>query len=526
MRSLSSKNTRTSFPLIVFILLLSSSYVKAQLTHGFGPITCKPGEYDFDDEYEDTGGVESGWGNCHHPSVGLAGATKKFCFKSVIGFENGTQVVDWRCSCSTSWPLEGDACDEPSSIFFWIQFGYILPAIINWIEFWRGQKVVRTMLRFAKWKVNAANLSAFFMCLLTWSESMRFLTWSVRGWPGSYDDELFRGLQVFVPISAVAVSEGLIGLALAWLDIAVKSSAMGKGKKATYSKRRKTLKVLMYGFMFINIYLFAIGRATMIAAVGLFMLCVITPTLYIGGRSLRELLSRCGEPPPPKGAIAGKDLKSLIWTTSVFVVFNTPIFIITALIMLVSRIDTKKTGINSNASFLIGSVLMFIWSMTMTGTAHMLLTFFDETNKRKMEKMRLSKMGGAKQFVNGLSSMWKSTKGKSKTGRSSKSRATTKNGTGTSSDGTNASSNVSSTGAASSTASSSSSSSKSSGWFGSSKNSSSVLPESEMSEMESDFDGGSSFVSLSSEVDLGGGLEEGSTVDVDTTPQFAEEEVG
>ena len=47
-----------------------------------------------------------------------------------------------------------------------------------------------------------------------------------------------------------------------------------------------------------------------------------------------------------------------------------------------------------------------------------------------------------------------------------------------------------------------------------------------MSEMESDFDGGSSFVSLSSEVDLGGGLEEGSTVDVDTTPQFAEEEVG
>ena len=281
-----------------------------------------------------------------------------------------------------------------------------------------------------------------------------------------------------------------------------KSSAQGNANKS-YKKRRMSLKILMYFFMVINLYFFAIGRATMIGALGMVILMVITPSLHIGGSSLVKLLTQFGDPPKNKRAEVGMDLKTLIKRTSLHVFVMTPIFLVSAALMLFDREKIQKSGERTVFGTLYGSVLMTIWSSTMTYSAHQLLTFFDETNKRKLEKLRKSKLGGAKQFVKGLSSIFRSTKGKS--GRTSKSRKTTTgvNGTsaGSSTGSSTTNSNVSSGSSMNSSLNGSSSSmggssSKSSGGFfssimGSSK-SSSIQPEDESTASEySDFEEGS-----------------------------------
>jgi len=214
----SSEFPNLSAAIIIVSCLLGSA--NSQITEGFGDITCLPGEYDADFDYVDNGYVNSGWGNCHAPEIGGEGAEGKFCFKALVT-QGNESFVDWRCTCSTSWPLVGDACDEMGPSFVQVHIFYLIPLIANLLEFLRGQRIVRTMFKFNDGKINAANLSGVFMCILCWSETCRFATWSIRAIPGSYQDETFRPLQIFNAISATAVSEGLIGLALAWLDIAV-----------------------------------------------------------------------------------------------------------------------------------------------------------------------------------------------------------------------------------------------------------------------------------------------------------------
>jgi len=249
------------------------------LKEGFGSVTCMPGEYSYEPDYEDKGWIESGWGNCHEVETG-PGSDKKFCFKAQI---NGTDW-DWRCACSTTWPLIGDGCDEMSDVYWVIQFTWLISLLYNLYLFVWSRKVVKTMFKFSDNKVNAANLSATFMCALTLSEFLRFLTWMLRAVPGSYGDEVFRPLQIFVSTSAFCVSEGIMGLALAWLDIAVKSSSMGKGKIGAYHRRKKGLKLFMWLFLALCVYFFAVGRASMTGAIGVILLMTLAPSLYVGGK--------------------------------------------------------------------------------------------------------------------------------------------------------------------------------------------------------------------------------------------------
>jgi len=63
----------------------------------------------------------------------------------------------------------------------------------------------------------------------------------------------------------------------------------GKAKGA-YKKRKIAVKTFMWSVAVINIYLYAIGRASMIGGLGLMLVLIITPTLYVGGSSLVKIL--------------------------------------------------------------------------------------------------------------------------------------------------------------------------------------------------------------------------------------------
>jgi len=57
----------------VVILLSTTAFhqIKAQIGTDFGNITCAPGEYSGEEDYDESNGyVQSGWGNCHDPLIG------------------------------------------------------------------------------------------------------------------------------------------------------------------------------------------------------------------------------------------------------------------------------------------------------------------------------------------------------------------------------------------------------------------------------------------------------------------------
>lgn len=222
------------YTLLLALLTLLFPPAAAQLDDFFGNVTCLPGEYEAEIPYEDTEGVNSGWGNCHEPEVGGKGAKGKRCYKAWIDKEN--DEWDWRCACHNTFPLTGPDCDEPNQIYWVIIILWLIPMFYDVVLCSWGYKVCKTMFKFSNNKVNAANTSCGFMVLLTGSEFCRFTTWILRAVPGSYEDEFFRHLQFFNTISAISVCEGMMGLALAWLDIAVKSSS-GKGKTSHYKRR-------------------------------------------------------------------------------------------------------------------------------------------------------------------------------------------------------------------------------------------------------------------------------------------------
>jgi len=74
-----------------------------------------------------------------------------------------------------------------------------------------------------------------------------------------YGDPTFEVLVIFAPISSVLITEGYLTLGLAWLDIAVKSSAKG-GFNQNYKRRKLAVRSAMLSVVLVCFYFFAIGR--------------------------------------------------------------------------------------------------------------------------------------------------------------------------------------------------------------------------------------------------------------------------
>jgi len=226
------------FPLLFFSMhfvdAVSAEGVHAKLDD-FGPNTCIPGWQGPNDDADKEGDVISGWGNCHDPEIGLKNAEKKMCAISLIDATTGE--TDYRCTCSHMWALYGPDCEDHHPDLVPILLIWSVTMLLNFVEFYRAVGIARFMYNFAGKKFNAANSSAMLITVGLFSEGCRYLSYVLRTTPGSYGDETFELFLIFAPISAVCITEAYMGLGLAWLDIAVKSSARG-GYNKTYKLRK------------------------------------------------------------------------------------------------------------------------------------------------------------------------------------------------------------------------------------------------------------------------------------------------
>jgi len=132
-------------------------------------------------------------------------------------------------------------------------------SLINFYECWRGIWITKFMRDFAKGKITTAFFSCALVCAGLFSEGCRYLSYVLRTTPGMYGDPTFEVLVIFAPISSVLITEGYLTLGLAWLDIAVKSSAKG-GFNQNYKRRKLAVRSAMLSVVLVCFYFFAIGR--------------------------------------------------------------------------------------------------------------------------------------------------------------------------------------------------------------------------------------------------------------------------
>ena len=197
------------------VLNLCSTPTNAQIpyTEDYGDVSCKPGEYAEDKDWDFEGDtIDSGWGNCHDPAVGGAGSNGKFCMRTWIN-ANETKF-DWRCGCSTTWPLVGDACADLGEHFYEFNAHNLFAGFMMMNEFKRGYRISKMMLKLSNWKLNAANIACIFATIAVFNLGFMHLSWCFRSWR-MFDDEMFFYLQFPQAVAAICMAESFMGLSLA-----------------------------------------------------------------------------------------------------------------------------------------------------------------------------------------------------------------------------------------------------------------------------------------------------------------------
>jgi len=413
-------------------------------SYDFRDVTCTPGECGPGQGWEE-GNSDGGWGDCHDEKIGGPGGKKSVCVKAWI-HENETKW-DWRCTCSSTWPLQGLNCDEPTEHYVIWQSFQILIFLIMAHESRRGYNISRMMLKLSDGKLNAANISCLFGTTSVFFIGLMHFTWTTRAIPGSYNDEHFFYLQFPNACAAISMTESFMGLSLAWLDIAVKSSQMTGVKKGAYKKRKLAVKSFMWFVGGINVYLYVLGRSTLIAVLGMLSCIIITPTLYLGGTRLCAILdsqlasakARATESNNAKDTAndttkkkkkgfmsrfenGDLDLPGLIRQTYRIFLFCVPVFLTFmswgALLIRVRKQTGRKDLLVDTSLVGLPAVLAMITPI------HFILSFFDETNRRKLAKIKRAR---AQEFAGKMSGLLSKFGSTFKVSKSSKSRKTTKN---------------------------------------------------------------------------------------------------
>jgi len=372
---------------IKFYLLLSLAAAVKQ--SDFGPIECIPGWQNPDRDPEMMKNIISGWGNCHDPTIGEANAGKKMCAQSQVD----ETTVEWRCTCSHVWPLIGPRCEEKHPQFWPMVLIWLSVTLINAYEFYRSTSIAYYMYYFAGKKWNAANISAVLISCGMFSETMRYFSYLLRAFPGGIDDEMFEIFLVFAPISAIFITESYMGLGLAWLDIAVKSSAKG-GMNSSYRKRKLAVRLMM-GTVFIVCWTFYfLGRGSLIGQFAILIQMIIAPVLSVGGRRLMILLRTVNRNDVKKEG--EMDLPAMIKTTVIAFLVAFPVYVIFALLYTVTM---KKVYNIGERNLLQQVITISIFGLSATFTAHKVLNFFEESNTSKRNKMKAkSSFGGRGMF--------------------------------------------------------------------------------------------------------------------------------
>jgi hypothetical protein len=302
----------------------------------------------------------------------LPGYNHMNCFRLEFNVEgllvpdsNGTQ---YRCGCNKLFPLNSPTCDEPGewqtlynfavalfSVQFIISMLLFLKAAHGFAIIFQDQKATKKKFDTVAVTTLMNVFGGFFTSIMTLSFVLRT--------SASIDDQAFGDMLFAFPFTVMFCCQGFNGLALAWLDIAIKSDKMDGGNNIKkYENLKKFLKGFVVFLFFACAALYLSDRTAQITILANLMALVLSIALRIGGARIVGMLKKGGDAKSLNVARAMKNTYDImIWSQPVLLLaggYYTKVYI-----DVTSKGVRDGWGISFSVGFMTLCLHLSLWAM-------------------------------------------------------------------------------------------------------------------------------------------------------------------
>ena len=155
--------------------------------------------------------------------------------------KNGTQ---YRCGCNKLFPLGGEACRDPwqsGTVYYFCTVLFFVQFVFTLFLFWRTTSgfvvIMADKLKNGK-KFDTVAATSLLLSLCSFFTSIMVASFVLRA-SGLVGDHTFNSLLFAFPFTVMFICQSFNGLALAWLDVAIKSDKVrergeGRVKRTTH----------------------------------------------------------------------------------------------------------------------------------------------------------------------------------------------------------------------------------------------------------------------------------------------------
>jgi len=366
---------------------LAASHTSARDEHGPDPVgsddvwtgenyhsevQCTP---DLEGYEEDTR-VVLGYGDCQDEAIGGKKGYGSYahCLRrpsEMYPFLNSTEEHVYVCECNPMFGLGGPDCKQLSASGTLSAALFILNILVDCALAGYAGFLSYHVLKSNKYSINAASATSLLITAGGVSEIARNLSTLLRTL-AALDENGFDALLFTLAISTLTVTQGLMSLALAWLDIAEKSKSMKK-KGGSLNKSKLILRGFM-GFVLVLCGLLMVtGLQSMFPAIAIVIIIILTVAFYVGGKKLIGILNN------------DKVLTPLIKWLNFNLLCAVPLFIASNVLQIAIYTGIRATGernlFGMSVSYtMIGLLIAYIgW---------VVLRFIHISNQKRIDKSR------------------------------------------------------------------------------------------------------------------------------------------
>ncbi|GMH96380.1 hypothetical protein TrVE_jg12032 [Triparma verrucosa] len=326
--------------------------------------TCSPDpEYDFDILV----------GLCRDES--LPAADMMHCYRLEYSPETGLLEPDkngtqYRCGCNKLFPLDGFDCLQPlenvGGITYFANVLFLIQLLISMILFWKAISGFIVIVLDGKAKKKKFDTVAATSLLLTFASVFTIImvtSFCLRS-SGLINNAGFDSFLFSFPFTVMFVCQCFNGLALAWLDVAIKSDKMEGGKSIPkYMVIKKFLKGFVV-FLFIACgHLFLSDMTAFITILANLMGLIMSIALRIGGGRIYTMLKKSND---KKSSIVATAMKR----TYSIMIWSQPLLLFAGIWYTMTYLSVQNNGIKLGWALAISVGLMTvclhlsIWAMT------------------------------------------------------------------------------------------------------------------------------------------------------------------
>ena len=270
---------------------------------------------------------------------------------------NGTE---FRCGCSLSWGMDGEACDQPKQpgAFYLNTILLSLLTLVVWGITLNGFHMSYTLVANLRKNKKAMNIATFACIVITIGlvfDSI-LLPFYVFRQTNIINNNDFNNGNIFLPGVVFFACGATLCVALAWIDIA--QNAMKKGS-AGGKRVFKATKLFLYFFMtFVmisSIGLTVLNKTGAISLLGVVIIVVLSICMRYGGNKIKKLLDSLAQ----GGAGKTEPGKSIGETKNIFMC-SACMIVLGATIYNLTMASIHVDGLPNGYGVAIGINLMFV----------------------------------------------------------------------------------------------------------------------------------------------------------------------